>query len=510
MRIKTRERGATLIEVLFLIGAMSAATVLSMESRDTDHKNIQARSAGGLLLQYNSAVREWVAKNSGASGTYNGTSWLKLSSCGGLSTVEYLPCEFPQLSTAVPLSQGNLAVSTTVSTSGVAPNEITRAVSTLSPYTVNGKIRSDLAGISALVIASGSEIIGDSNVTASPVTGVIQLEASTDGSLDGWLRVDGGNTMKQAITFDNPAGTDRTIIGVSIIDNLAGQLLFLGRSSGVSPVIGSGVVIDSDSEIIGKLTAQGDITARRQINVTSGDVDIQSGNLVAKGLADVTDSALIIDPDATSTVKGLDIAGNFISNARFTPGLQLDMSCSVAGAVSTDSEGKVISCKNGSWIRVSKSPTITRYTFTANSTFTVPDGVISAYISMAGGGGSGLGWRSVSYTRTGHSGGYVMNHPLNLIPGEVLDITIGKGGAGYAAGTTGRTSERGAPFYIYYNNNADIYDGLSGYPGTSTIVTSLTRGELLIECTGGSGADMNGFNAYQTSKTVPTHIGISN
>lgn len=50
---------------------------------------------------------------------------------------------------------------------------------------------------------------------------------------------------------------------------------------------------------------------------------------------------------------------------------------------------------------------------------------------MAGGGGSGLGWRVLNAIHTGHSVGYVFSHPVNLVAGEVMTITIGLGGKGH-------------------------------------------------------------------------------
>jgi hypothetical protein len=92
---------------------------------------------------------------------------------------------------------------------------------------------------------------------------------------------------------------------------------------------------------------------------------------------------------------------------------------------------------------------------------------------------------------------------MNLVPGEVLQITIGAGGKGSGPEDSGVLADPGPPFNIFGNPSASTTDGLSGYPGTSTIITSLTRGQL-IECSGGSGVSMNGYNSMYPQANVPS------
>lgn len=140
-----------------------------------------------------------------------------------------------------------------------------------------------------------------------------------------------------------------------------------------------------------------------------------------------------------------------------------------------------------------------RYSFTATTSWTVPAGVRKAFVTMAGGGGSGLGWRIVSTLMTGHSGGYVFSHPINLIPGEVLQIIVGKGGKGYAPYNSGVLAAAGPPYYIYAKPTSD--DGLGGYPGESSQVISPAQG-VLLECGGGSGRYTGGIDGYSGGKVA--------
>ncbi len=126
-------------------------------------------------------------------------------------------------------------------------------------------------------------------------------------------------------------------------------------------------------------------------------------------------------------------------------------------------------------------------------TFTVPAGVTSAFVSMAGGGATGLGWRITNALSTGSSGGYVVSYPLTLIPGDTLSITIGRAGSSYGPLATTATAASGHPYYIYANPSPSD-DGLGGWPGTLTKIVSASLGSTLIECAGGSGATTRGYS----------------
>lgn len=128
--------------------------------------------------------------------------------------------------------------------------------------------------------------------------------------------------------------------------------------------------------------------------------------------------------------------------------------------------------------------------FTSSQSWTVPSGVSSALVTMAGGGGSGAGWRMISTTFTGHSGGYVFSQPVNLVAGETLSVVVGTGGIGYAPVWSGQMT--GAN-YIYTYPSGD--DGLGGYPGASSKLVSPSLGTL-VECSGGSGAAFSGVDNY--------------
>jgi hypothetical protein len=134
-----------------------------------------------------------------------------------------------------------------------------------------------------------------------------------------------------------------------------------------------------------------------------------------------------------------------------------------------------------------------RISFTTSSTWTVPVGIRKVFVSMAGAGGSGFGWRIISHYSSGHSGGYIFSQPLKVTPGEVLQVIVGTGGKGYSPVSTGVPANPGVPFYIYTSPTGD--DGLGGYPGGASQLISPTQG-VLLECDGGSGAYAMGIDNF--------------
>lgn len=505
---KSKESGATLLEVIFLTSAVALATVLSMQAAKMESDSAQARMAGTYLSQYNNAVRSYVARNIGTNGDFSGTDWLKSTSCGGGSAVAYLPCDFPSMTAGVPFYRGQMVVATHIRSVSKPITSETRAITIVSPFKLAGKARSDLSGTAALVVAStkanSKDITStDGKVYSDPKTGEITMEASNVAGGDAWLRVDGGNQMMASLKFDNTSELLRNVVGVSAVESFAGELIHLGPISAILPSITEGVVVGMNTNVLGRLQARDQIISGADVNVLSGDLTALSGTIAAKSLKSTDKPTLKIDPNGLSSTKGVTLDGKLIINNQLHPGTQMDQACDTLGAISSDTTGRIMTCIANKWTRVSKSPKIYRFPFYVDQDWVVPDGVLSAYVSMAGGGSSGLGWRSSNYTAAGHSGGFVLNHPLNLIPGETLRVQIGKGGEGYGPKVTGVLADPGPPYYIFMNSDAATHDGLSGYPGSSSIVSSLTRGTQLIECSGGSGAVMNGYSAMASTPLMP-------
>lgn len=115
---------------------------------------------------------------------------------------------------------------------------------------------------------------------------------------------------------------------------------------------------------------------------------------------------------------------------------------------------------------------------------------------MAGGGASGYGWRYSNTYSTGSSGGFLFSAPVNLVAGETMTISVGKGGKGYGPVNTGVLAPLG---YVWGPPGGD--DGLGGYPGGATLLISPSAG-VLLECDGGSGATSQGVDTYSGTLVV--------
>lgn len=148
-----------------------------------------------------------------------------------------------------------------------------------------------------------------------------------------------------------------------------------------------------------------------------------------------------------------------------------------------------------------KSPRLYRYTFESSQSWVVPSGVISAFVTMAGGGGSGYGWRIVGTMETGHSGGYVMSQPISVVAGQTLNIVVGTGGR---AGLPVQGALLSNSYYVYGAPTAN--DGRAGYAGTPSSITT-SGGVKLLECSGGSGATPSYINQDTSTLTYGGNAG---
>ncbi|MHC8347757.1 glycine-rich domain-containing protein [Pseudomonas sp. RT6P73] len=216
-----------------------------------------------------------------------------------------------------------------------------------------------------------------------------------------------------------------------------------------------------------------------------------------------------INMQDTSGVKhNINNAGSINSVSSVTGTLQVTglavegQACTQIGLIAANSSGKLLGCNGIVWGKATDMPNAHRYLFTSSTTWTVPQGVKSALVTMAGGGGSGYGWRFTSHYNTGPSGGFVFSAPVNLVEGETMTITVGAGGIGMAPYATS-TPVVGYPQYrVYAPPPGD--DGLGGYPGGASMLVSPSKG-ILLECDGGSGATPGGVDSF-TGTPVPGNV----
>lgn len=333
----TNRKGFTLLELLLVIGLLAVMTLLSFYEKQTDLEQARARQVGGYLYQYNNAVRSALAQGMvPATSTKQGTAWLKNSTCGGVLAVgkELLPCDFPAATTIDPIKFGRLSLSTAVVVSGAAPSKKYQATTMTSPFTLTSpsgasNLRADLAGIASLsaaaALTSGYQVGGsgglspftattDSSYKSDPLSGVITIVSSNTADNDVWLRTDGGNKMHATLNFDAVNPADRMIVGASTIQNIAGQVLRIGAGSGLTPVTGAGVVIDSTTEVLGDFKVRRTLVVDNGMSVT-GDV-VASGAVKAGTNIEANGNAVVAG--SLTTGGYIQANGNLLTEANMT------------------------------------------------------------------------------------------------------------------------------------------------------------------------------------------------
>ena len=183
--------------------------------------------------------------------------------------------------------------------------------------------------------------------------------------------------------------------------------------------------------------------------------------------------------------------------------------CTQIGLIAANTSGKLLGCNGTVWGKATDMPNSHRYLFTSSTTWTVPQGVKSAMVTMAGGGGSGYGWRFINQYKTGSSGGFVFSAPVNLVEGETVSIVVGRGGVGNGPYDTGVPVVGFPGYHVWAPPAGD--DGLGGYPGGTTKLVSPSNG-VLLECGGGGGASSGGvdnFNGNPVAGNLPGAVFVT-
>lgn len=318
-----KNSGFTLLELLLVIGLSTAIAVVAFQDKMLETEQSQARQLGMELFQYNSAVQNYLAHESGNKNPaslngvkHSGVNWLKSSSScsGGLAVKEWLACRFLQAQGGK-TTFGRLSFNTTLAFSNSEGLSATTVVSPLE-FKKNGTMerRGDLSGLAALV-ASGAYSVKDKPMaansqdssivycpeTASKSPSMAAICNGRDGSIvmfsrnlsesDRWLRVDHGNVMQNTLEFRTGSTTPESLSEIQKIDSVARQIrnvariynlgdgnkngendnLYLGKRKGefaktAATLKNDAVIVDADQEILGELRVQGGISASGNIN----------------------------------------------------------------------------------------------------------------------------------------------------------------------------------------------------------------------------------------------------
>ncbi len=363
-------KGFTLLELLLVIGITTSMAVVTFQDKMLETEQSQARRLGMEIFQYNSAVQNYLAHQSGqqnpasVAGTFKGVNWLKSTSCGGTADKAWLSCNFLSHSGGK-TTLGRLGFTTEIKydpSVGLTGRTVMDKLSLGSGSSTQE--RADLSGLAALV-ASGAYAVSedgkavraqDSTVAYCPDTaGTSPINAVCQGdkgsivmlsrnlsAADRWLRVDHGNAMQNALEFRTGDPTPASQTDIQAIDSVSRQIrnvariynlgsgnsngesdnLYLGKRYGnaaksMATLPSNAVVIDADQEVLGKLVvaasidAKGDISTKANLKADGSAVikkDISAGSDLSVG----GKTTLAGDVSAQSNVsigKSLSVAG---------------------------------------------------------------------------------------------------------------------------------------------------------------------------------------------------------
>lgn len=375
MRSFKSQSGFSLLEVTFVLGLMAFGYTLFIQSQSVQTEELKARQIGAKLHEYQTATRRFATINAGnpdfidTASAEIGSHWLKnQNECAvpagqdaATGDVGLISCDFDDLLISgwpnsvfvtsiergnenTPLQLTTIVDATSLTAGGQEIGFLDDSVLALSAITASGgSFASALTidgqattSVEPYMSSSSSKIIycqmGLDDALLDPACtiggdvrkGIFVLQTEAYPSNDIWIRGDGGNTMNNTFTFNEETPDEfREIANVNRLYNITGEFLKLGNS-GVfdddnpdwTPVLGSGVVIDTDAKIVGNIVVDGDIETKGEI-YAQGDV-ISEGFLYAN--------------DGISTLGDVDVAGNSVvlGSGLFQNGLN------VIGETSTD------------------------------------------------------------------------------------------------------------------------------------------------------------------------------
>ena len=363
MKTSTKQGGFTLLELILVLGLMAGIMVMTFAQDQLDFEHKMAKTIGLQLLTHNNAVRKWMSENvdsAPALQVRNGTTWLKPTSCGGSTSRSegFIPCDFPDYSSSDPVVFGNLSLETTITkTTNASGDPIITATSRISPFTLptnsGAVIRADLSGLAAITASAGgfytenpTPFTTDGSFKSDPVTGVITAKAGNNAATDAWLRTDGSNRMNNNLRFNSATSpTLREIQFISRLKNIAGQALFLGNSGGATNATPDKVVVDADTELMGKMLVINSKNEANAIDVTQGSLILRNGNVSADVFYDENNVAYYIDGENYSRLNRLKVK----SQIELEDVVSAGATCNPNGSISRGANGEIYACVLGRW-----------------------------------------------------------------------------------------------------------------------------------------------------------------
>lgn len=389
-----KQSGFTLLELMIVLSVIAFIGVLNLQSKKSEIETDEARFIAQQLAVYNNAVRNHISSNldnqnyvDNVTTTLVGVNWLKSASqCGGSSDGYYLPCEFPNnigktnltytTIISADLGEGKLRARTVIDIKNASGTEtlIGSTQAGLAVLTANGGRSGDAIVLTLQetedqvdangngttnILLSGTDaeylycpfglnisLLSNECTTdgATKENGLIVMIVETAGERDSLIRTDGSNTMKNSLSFSSNDALQRKIVGSNAIYNLTGEILKIGNSgvyfdNGWLPVIGDGLVIDTDmvisgnSRILGDVDVAGDIVANTNIILERSL--LSKGNIIAEGSSEVVgDQYILGNANYNSDMMAFGtVDATMIKSATFLEGNEISASNNISSNV---------------------------------------------------------------------------------------------------------------------------------------------------------------------------------
>lgn len=327
-----KNKGLTLIELTVVMAVIGFLAVVALSQSKYETDMLKARALGLELYEVHNAARRYAAINSAnpdlrASGNViiqNGLNWLKSQdNCnGGEAVGNFISCDQQDATTFggltytteinPTLDPNTVIIKTVIDTknysgtqSTILPEEVLgvasmiarggASASSISVGGINSSITDpSVSNTSSLIVFCSAEINENllnencSNVNSTtPEGGLIVMLTQSSSTTSAWLLTNGSNAMRNDLTFSSTNPNFREIKGVDRIYNLTGEILKLGNSGiyyddgSFLPILGSGLVIDTDLYAVGNLKNMGDIEVDGDL-LTEGSAFVD-GAVYARG-----------------------------------------------------------------------------------------------------------------------------------------------------------------------------------------------------------------------------------
>jgi prepilin-type N-terminal cleavage/methylation domain-containing protein len=333
-KIMKKQRGFSLLEITIVLAIIGFLAMIALEKSVYETSMIKARALGIELYEVHNATRKFASINSanpdlrigGSVIIENGLSWLKSTNdCDvgvGTANSNYLNCNqedstkfgnLTYLTEINPLIDDNTVRIKTVldvkslggGNSTVLPEDVLGlaamvargGASSISVNVdgINGSVSDpSMSNTSSLILFCNENIDtaflneNCTDVNSSVIEGgLIVMITESSSTSSSWLLTNGGNAMQNNLQFSSSNPDLREINGVDRVYNLTGEILKLGNS-GVYfddgsniPILGDGLVIDTDMYAVGDIKSMGDIEVEGDI-LSEGNVFVEEA-IYSKG-----------------------------------------------------------------------------------------------------------------------------------------------------------------------------------------------------------------------------------